>query len=479
VSCHRAETIDLAAFTVDSRAPEWAEFRDHYPRCTDCSREVVRWSHLKSGLAEISMAASAHPSEERLLELETFPERFGVEERRVLETHLESCRTCRTELAVLRRFESAPLSGIAPQPRQVPLRARLAAALENLRDALIPAVPRPALALAALALVVVSAGALLWQIGSQRPDEAPIARVGESQVPESGAPEAVAPEPRQRSRVEIARQEQPGPAAPIPPLPDLDQRTPLPRETSPGTQPEARPSEIQVARKPGPPTPEPEVNPEPIQIAALVPAGPPRYAPDLVDLSPYRVGGSMRGVGTPGPELHVLAPEHLGRTIQESPTLYWFLSQDTELRIDLVISDPDAVKPELKMTLEGPNDAGLHVLDLAQLGIRLRAGTDYRWFVHLVVSPQRRSSDVTAGGGVRFAPADPKLRAKLDAAPPGELAHVYAANGLWYDAIQQLSQWIEAEADASRLRSHRLALLRQVGLGSVAAHEAAMGTVSR
>jgi hypothetical protein len=481
VSCRRAETIDLAAFTVDSRAPEWADFRDHYPRCADCSGQVAAWSRLVSGLAEVSSTPSAHPSEERLLELETRPERLGAEERRGLQTHLESCRTCRTELAVLRRFESTRLPGVAPQRRQVPLRERLVAALETLRDALVPAVSRPALALAGLGLVLVSAGALLWQIVSQVPDEVPIARVEQTESPERVAPESVASEPGPRSEVEIAKQERRDPAVPMAPIPDPEGRTQPSGETGiAAPQPEPTPGAVQVAQEPKPTTPEPEAGAEPIQIAALVPAGPPRYAPDLDDLSPYRIGGAMRGVGAPGPELQVLAPEHLGRTIQESPTLYWVLSRDSDLRIDVVITDPGAVKPVLKTTLEGPTEAGLHAVDLARLGIRLRPGVDYRWFVNLVVDPERRSSDLSAGGGVRFAAADPELRARLDAAPPAELAHVYAANGLWYDAVQQVSQWIEAEPDSSRLRSHRASLLRQVGLESAAAYEPAeRGAVPR
>ena len=46
MDCRRAFDVDLAAFLADARAPEWAEFRAHYPGCPACAAEVRAWTEL-------------------------------------------------------------------------------------------------------------------------------------------------------------------------------------------------------------------------------------------------------------------------------------------------------------------------------------------------------------------------------------------------------------------------------------------------
>lgn len=39
------------------------------------------------------------------------------------------------------------------------------------------------------------------------------------------------------------------------------------------------------------------------------------------------------------PSIFVLAPNHVGRTSQEHPALYWYLSQNTQSPLDLMIAE--------------------------------------------------------------------------------------------------------------------------------------------
>lgn len=103
--CSRVQVIDIAAFVVDPRASAWGDFREHYPGCLECSREVARFATLKGALAHEGAGGSAHPSDWQLLALAASASDLTRAERDSLETHLAGCARCRTELAVLRDFE--------------------------------------------------------------------------------------------------------------------------------------------------------------------------------------------------------------------------------------------------------------------------------------------------------------------------------------------------------------------------------------
>jgi hypothetical protein len=76
-----------------------------------------------------------------------------------------------------------------------------------------------------------------------------------------------------------------------------------------------------------------------------------------------------------------------------------------------------------------------------------------------------------SGAAIRYALPAPDQSARLSAAPPERAAYLYAESGYWYDAFDQLSSWLATDPGAALLRSHRAALLEQVGLGDSAAFE--------
>lgn len=283
--------------------------------------------------------------------------------------------------------------------------------------------------------------------------KAPPAPIDLPQAPEvTPAEERPAPPPTETAR----------PTEPKPPGPEPQAPTHAPVEKAPEATAPPRPKE-----------PEPEQRP--IQIAALLPAEAPSYTPGALSRgASVRIGGASRGVGLDAPGPQVLAPEHVGRTARESPTLYWFLPGATAHSVEVTVVDPDGVEPLLEMTLPGSVAAGVHAVRLAEHGVRLTPGVDYQWFVTISVDPARRSSDVVSGAMVRYDPLALEAAARLAATEPARLAHAYAGAGLWYDAFDQLSTWLTAEPGAAILREYRAALLEQVGLDEAARYERGM-----
>ena len=169
-------------------------------------------------------------------------------------------------------------------------------------------------------------------------------------------------------------------------------------------------------------------------------------------------------MGTETIVLSVLAPDHPGLTASEQPSLYWHISTATTYPVELTIMDPRQVEPLLETRLPSPTAAGLHRVKLADLGVRLDPDVPYRWYVSVVLDPDRRAKDVLAGGVIERVSVSSDLRQRVAQASKEQLPAIYAADGLWYDALTTASDLVEANPANQTLRRERAALLSQVGL---------------
>jgi hypothetical protein len=185
----------------------------------------------------------------------------------------------------------------------------------------------------------------------------------------------------------------------------------------------------------------------------------PSYRPPLRGAPASRIGGAHRGGEGEDWTLVVLAPEHTGLTTAEQPILYWYTSQDVDQPVELTLIEDGAIDPIVERRIPGPLAAGVQRVALADFGVSLKPETDYQWFVSVVVDPTQRSKDYATGAGIRRVARDPQLETRLQSAASDQLAFVFAEAGLWYDAIDALSQ----RADATS-RAQRRALIEQVGL---------------
>jgi hypothetical protein len=184
-----------------------------------------------------------------------------------------------------------------------------------------------------------------------------------------------------------------------------------------------------------------------------------------------RVGGSSRG-GDELPMIAVIAPDHVGYTVSDQPSLYWFVSKRSPVRVEITLIDSAGVKPVLETSVTSA-EPGIHRFSLAEHNVRLKPEEDYQWSVSLVGDDQQRSNDIVSQGALKLVPPPPQLQSRLAGAPREARAGVYAAEGLWYDAITALSESIARQPADRALRAARAALLEQVGLKDAAAFERA------
>ena len=94
----------------------------------------------------------------------------------------------------------------------------------------------------------------------------------------------------------------------------------------------------------------------------------------------------------------------------------------------------------------------------------------HRRYVHGACSTSRISTERTQNFSCVVRPSDRYRRPRTGATRRDRLS-IYAEEGIWYDAITTISEWIEANPRDNTLRLLRATLLDQVGLPAVADYD--------
>ncbi|HLA62580.1 MAG TPA: DUF928 domain-containing protein [Nitrospiraceae bacterium] len=195
----------------------------------------------------------------------------------------------------------------------------------------------------------------------------------------------------------------------------------------------------------------------------------PIYTPPNKTTPRARVGGGMRGTDGKEPEIVALVPDHVGLTVKQAPSLNWFLSKPTSLPIRFTLIDIRSVKPIYEGPIPTPGQAGVHSLNLKDLGLTLEPDVQYRWYISAIRNPDSPSQDIVAGGVIERCEFSTCLvEMEVDLSCDQQSVRRNAVRGFWYDAMSCLCDLITANQKDASLRRMRAALLKQVGLNGVA-----------
>jgi hypothetical protein len=184
---------------------------------------------------------------------------------------------------------------------------------------------------------------------------------------------------------------------------------------------------------------------------------------------PTRVSGGARGENGIDTTLFALVPDHLALTTHAQPSLFWFQSKPAKAKFELTVVEPKKATPLLTLTSPGADKPGVHRVKLATYKIELKPDVVYEWSVAVVPDPENRSKDVIAKGVIKRVNPPADLAARVEKAGDVERAADYAQAGIWYDALDAISNAIEAHPDDASLREQRASLLKQAGLSEAAA----------
>ncbi len=197
-----------------------------------------------------------------------------------------------------------------------------------------------------------------------------------------------------------------------------------------------------------------------------------KFRPPATGNASVRVTGGSRGTGDKEITLDVLAPDDIGMTTMEQPSLFWFQSKPSAAKFELTLLQENKAKPVVRMEVERSSNAGIQRMKLSDHGVSLAPGVEYQWVVALITDPENRSTDLVASGVIKRIELAPPLKERIRQAAPEAVAGLYADAGIWYDALSTLSDQVQAHPDNRTLRETRADLLRQVGLKAAADYDA-------
>lgn len=219
------------------------------------------------------------------------------------------------------------------------------------------------------------------------------------------------------------------------------------------------------------PTTTPAVSDQPSVAQSESPgdASLPIYTPPKKLTPRARVGGGLRGTDGNDPVLVALVPDHVGLTVKKTPVLNWFLSKPTTYPMRFTLIDARSVKPLHEGPIPTPTQAGVQSINLKDLNLALEPDVQYRWYISAIRNPDSPSQDIVAGGVIErceFSTCLVEMEVDLSCERQSVLRN--AGRGFWYDAMSCLCDLIKANQHDASLRRMRAALLKQVGLNSVA-----------
>jgi hypothetical protein len=139
--------------------------------------------------------------------------------------------------------------------------------------------------------------------------------------------------------------------------------------------------------------------------------------------------------------------------------------------VELNILMGKEMKSILQVRIADETRAGFHPIRLADHGLRLQTDVVYQCFVSMVTDLKHPSKDIISGGAIERIAFQKNFQKILQETDSKRISHVYAEEGLWYDAMNALCSRIDEAPNDSLLHQQRISLLRQGDLTEAADYE--------
>jgi Domain of Unknown Function (DUF928) len=154
-------------------------------------------------------------------------------------------------------------------------------------------------------------------------------------------------------------------------------------------------------------------------------------------------------------------------TASDRPSFWFYIpySLNSNHSIEFVLQDEtDNTLYQNSFTF-AETKPGVMQVKLPNHSTPLEIGKRYHWYFLVYC---HADDPVYVEGWVERVAVSPNLQVKLARSTPEEKADLYAANGIWYDALTNLAQLRQMYPNDVALRSDWESLLDSVGLGAIA-----------
>ena len=157
-----------------------------------------------------------------------------------------------------------------------------------------------------------------------------------------------------------------------------------------------------------------------------------------------------------------------GKTVSNAPTFWFYVPYSTpNLPLIFVLQDNKGRKIyETTTTTSQDGGSGIIKVSLPTDGsVSLETEKLYRWYF---VVDCNQDAPPQVDGWVQKVSLSPYLKQQIESASPLQRVALYAANGIWYDALNTLAQLRASKPRNPDLSAEWISLLKSIGLDAIA-----------
>ena len=181
--------------------------------------------------------------------------------------------------------------------------------------------------------------------------------------------------------------------------------------------------------------------------------------------------GVRCGGYAPPIRLTALIPEsNIGMTVAEYPTFFLYIPDaDLEGAEGHLVLHNEKNEGIYKQSVKLKDTDSIVSIDLSGSPSLppLEVGKSYFWEFWIFFDPPDRSDSTYVSGWIKRVEPNSELKHKLDTALPQEQPAIYAANGIWFEALASLVKLRCSSPNDATLASDWESLLQQVGLPEI------------
>lgn len=184
-------------------------------------------------------------------------------------------------------------------------------------------------------------------------------------------------------------------------------------------------------------------------------------------------GGASRGPCREFETLTALVPAKngiiSGKTTSDRPTFWFYLPKQLteQTPVEFFVYDANDNKVyNTHFTAPGTR-SGLIKLTIPDTAKSLEVGKTYSWTFSIYCDPASPSKAVFVEGTIQRVNPDPNLQNRLQTATSIEQVSLYAANGIWFEALNTLANLYQTNSGQKSIATAWISLLQQAKLESL------------
>ncbi|MCC2695845.1 DUF928 domain-containing protein [Nodularia sp. LEGE 04288] len=158
-----------------------------------------------------------------------------------------------------------------------------------------------------------------------------------------------------------------------------------------------------------------------------------------------------------------------GLTTSERP-MFWFYFPYTNMSAEFVLQDSEENEIYKNQNIALTAKSGVIGISIPSTVAPLQVGKTYRWFFKISCNQQQITSvPIHVEGDIQRVNLNPILEQQLEeATDPQQKIAIYAANGIWFDALTMLGQLRLANSNDASLAADWQSLLQSIKLENIA-----------